>query len=170
MTSFFLLLTIPWLSETFLHSVYILLENTQNYITFTPSLAFFLLAQQSPVGQGLLIHEVFNHTQQRTTVGRTPLDGWSARPRDLYLTTHNIHNRDIHAPGGIRTHNLSRRAAADPRLRPSGNWDRYYEDCILLKFVLFLSFHYYYYLVTEVDSEPCFKEEARFKWVTILII
>jgi len=27
------------------------------------------------------------------TVGRTPLDEWSARRRDLYLTTHNIHKR-----------------------------------------------------------------------------
>ena len=27
-----------------------------------------------------------DHTQRRTTVGRTPLDEWSARRRDLYLT------------------------------------------------------------------------------------
>ena len=27
-------------------------------------------------------------------------------------------------PGGIRTHDLSRRAAADLRLRPRGHWDR----------------------------------------------
>jgi hypothetical protein len=33
------------------------------------------------------------HTQRRITVGRTPLDEWSARRRDLYLTTHNTHNR-----------------------------------------------------------------------------
>ena len=33
------------------------------------------------------------HTQRRTTVGRTPLDEWSARRRDLYLTTHNTNNR-----------------------------------------------------------------------------
>ena len=31
---------------------------------------------------------------------------------------------NIHAPGGIRTHDLSRRAAADLRLRPRGYWDR----------------------------------------------
>ena len=31
---------------------------------------------------------------------------------------------DIHAPCGIRTHNLSRRAAADLCLRPRGHWDR----------------------------------------------
>jgi len=30
-----------------------------------------------------------DHTQRRNTVGRTPLDEWSARHRDLYLTTHN---------------------------------------------------------------------------------
>jgi hypothetical protein len=33
-----------------------------------------------------------DHTQQRTTAGRTPLDEWSDRRRDLYLTTHNNHN------------------------------------------------------------------------------
>jgi len=26
-----------------------------------------------------------DHAQRRTTVGRTPLDEWSARRRDLYL-------------------------------------------------------------------------------------
>jgi hypothetical protein len=31
---------------------------------------------------------------------------------------HTTLTADIHAPGGIQTHNLSRRAAADPRLRP----------------------------------------------------
>jgi hypothetical protein len=34
-----------------------------------------------------------DHTQWRTTVGRTPLDEWSARRRELYLTTHNTYNR-----------------------------------------------------------------------------
>ena len=34
-----------------------------------------------------------DHTQRRTTVGRTPLDELSARRRDRYLTTHNTHNR-----------------------------------------------------------------------------
>jgi len=61
------------------------------------------------------------HTQRRITVCRTSLDEWSARRRDLYLTTLNT---DIHAPGGIRAHNSSKRAAVDPRLRPRGHWDR----------------------------------------------
>jgi hypothetical protein len=32
-------------------------------------------------------------TLRHTTLGRAPLDEWSARRRDLYLTTHNTHNR-----------------------------------------------------------------------------
>ena len=34
-----------------------------------------------------------DHTKRRITFGRTPLDEWSARCIDLYLTTHNTHNR-----------------------------------------------------------------------------
>jgi hypothetical protein len=41
-----------------------------------------------------------------------------------YYRPYNKHNTNIHAPGGIRTHNPSKRAAADPRLRPRGHWDR----------------------------------------------
>ena len=39
-----------------------------------------------------------DHTQRRTTVGRTLLDEWSARRRDLYLTTHNTQNRQTSMP------------------------------------------------------------------------
>jgi hypothetical protein len=39
-----------------------------------------------------------DHTQRRTTFGRTPLDEWWARRRDLYLTIHNTHNRQISMP------------------------------------------------------------------------
>ena len=34
-----------------------------------------------------------DHTQRRTKIGRNPLDDGSARHIDLYLTTHNTHNR-----------------------------------------------------------------------------
>jgi len=39
-----------------------------------------------------------DHTQRRTTVGMTPPDDCSSRRRDLYLTTHNTHNRHISMP------------------------------------------------------------------------
>ena len=66
-----------------------------------------------------------DHTQRHNTFGRNPLDEWSARFRDLYLTTHNAQHRQTSMPpGGIRTQNLSRQAAADLRLGPRGHWDR----------------------------------------------
>ena len=39
-----------------------------------------------------------DHTQWRITVGRTPLYEWSARRRELYLTTHNTYNRQTSTP------------------------------------------------------------------------
>jgi len=38
------------------------------------------------------------HTPRRITFGRNSLDEWSARRRDLYLTTHNTHNRQTSMP------------------------------------------------------------------------
>jgi hypothetical protein len=35
---------------------------------------------------------------RRSTLGRTPLDEWSARRRDLYLTKHNAHKRQTYKP------------------------------------------------------------------------
>jgi hypothetical protein len=63
-----------------------------------------------------------DHTQWHTTVGRTPLDEWSAHRRDLWQ--HTTLTTDIHASGGISTHDLSRWAAVHPRLRPRGHWDQ----------------------------------------------
>jgi hypothetical protein len=65
----------------------------------------------------------FDHTERHTTVGRTPLDEGSARRRGLYLTTTHKHSPEtnIHAPGGIRTHDPSKRAAEDPLLISLGS-------------------------------------------------
>ena len=51
------------------------------------------------VGQGLLIVEAsWSHAIRHTTLGGTPLDEWSACLRDLFLTTHNTHNRQTSMP------------------------------------------------------------------------
>ena len=41
---------------------------------------------------------LLDHTQRRATVGRAPLNEWSVRRGDLYLTTHNTHNRQTTMP------------------------------------------------------------------------
>ena len=56
--------------------------------------SFFFLWRYGPTrAMASSFMRFLDHTQWRTTVGRTPLDEWSARRRDLYLTTHNTHNR-----------------------------------------------------------------------------
>jgi hypothetical protein len=40
----------------------------------------------------------FTITLRHSAVGRTPLDEWSARSRDLYLTTHTTHNKHTSMP------------------------------------------------------------------------
>ena len=54
------------------------------YLGLSHSVFFF--ARQCPLGQGLLIHEV-SRSHTTTHHSRTPLDEWSARRRDLHLTT-----------------------------------------------------------------------------------
>ena len=52
-----------------------------------------------PLGRSWPIFSRFlDHTQRRTTVGKTPLDEWSIRHRDLYLTKHNNHNIQTSMP------------------------------------------------------------------------
>jgi hypothetical protein len=48
----------------------------------------------------------------------------SSSHRPLPYNTQHSQRTDIHAAGEIRTHNLSWRAAAEPRFRPRGQWDR----------------------------------------------
>jgi len=71
------------------------------------------------VGHGLLIHEVsISHTKRRTRFGRTSLDEWSARRTDLYLTTHNTHNKYLCPRWDSKPQ--SQQASG---LRPRGHWD-----------------------------------------------
>jgi len=82
--------------------------------SFLSSLIWTLLITNRKC-RGLLLHQIRIN------------DEGSARRRDLYLTTHNIHKRegerDISAPNGIRMRNSNKRAAADSHLRPSCHRD-----------------------------------------------
>jgi hypothetical protein len=83
--------------------------------SITTCYVVFCLWSDSPQwAKASLFTRYLDHTQRRTTVGRTPLDG-----RPLPENTQHSQQTSIHAPGRIRTHNLSRRAAADLRLGPA---------------------------------------------------
>jgi len=66
------------------------------YWHYNPSWVCILQPSSRAIASSLT--RFLDHTQRRTTVGRTPLDEWSARRRDLYLTTHYTHNRQIYMP------------------------------------------------------------------------
>jgi hypothetical protein len=84
---------------------------------------FFSTTQQPPVGQGLLTIEASrSHSDTSHPVGLL----WTSDQPDAEPSTwqHTRLTTDIHAPGGIRTHNTSKRAAADPRLRRRSHWNQ----------------------------------------------
>jgi hypothetical protein len=55
-----------------------------------PKALFFLWRYVPTLATASSFFRFLYHTQRRTTVGRTPLDGWSVRRRDL--TTLDVHN------------------------------------------------------------------------------
>jgi hypothetical protein len=66
-------------------------------------------------------HEVtWSHTTMRH--GRTPLDQWSARRRDLYLTTHN--RQTSMPPVEFEPTIATGERAVDLLLRPRSHWDQ----------------------------------------------
>jgi len=92
---------------------------------------FFPLGTTLPSRPESTHSQGFTITLRHTALGRTPLDEWSARWRNLYLTTHNTHARhtlmfpaefEFAIPAGERP--PSRRKAANPSLRPRGQYDR----------------------------------------------
>jgi hypothetical protein len=84
---------------------------------------FFL--RQPPVEQDVLIHEV---SRSHTTTHHSRYDSFgrviSLSQRPLPDKTQHSQKTNFYAPDGIRTINLSRRSAADLRIRTRGHWDR----------------------------------------------
>jgi hypothetical protein len=83
---------------------------------------FVSMVQQPPEGQGLIIEALRSHSDTPQSVGLLfPSD----RPvAETSTWQHTTLTTNIHVTGGIRTHNPSKRVAADPRLRPPAHRDR----------------------------------------------
>ena len=80
-----------------------------------------LFLARQPLGQDLLINEVSrSHTTARHSRQDSSRRVISPSQRLLIYNTQHSQQTNIHDPGGIRTHNLSRRAAADRAATVSG--------------------------------------------------
>jgi hypothetical protein len=79
----------------------------------------FLYGATARSGLGLPHHISFTITLTHTKLGKNPLDETST-------SQHTTLKIDRHpCSGGIRTHNPSKQAAADPRFRPRGDGNRH---------------------------------------------
>ena len=89
---------------------------------------FFPVALRPNAGHGLLILEI-SKSHTTTQHSRQDSSGRVISPSQRPLPDNTRHSQqtNIHSPGGIRTHDLSRRAAADLRLTSRGYWDRRYD-------------------------------------------
>jgi len=72
---------------------------------------------------------IWNEVESRNgyTVGLFLINLWTMMKWDRNLYLHNTQNSqrtDMLPIRGIQTHHSSKRAAADPRVRPRGHWDR----------------------------------------------
>jgi hypothetical protein len=93
------------------------------YDTYFLNQRLFSHGWKALVGLGLVYEVPQSQWVGHTTLGRTAMEEWLSRRRNLYLTTQNPQDTDFHVSGGIRTRNSSMRATVDPHSRPSGNWD-----------------------------------------------
>jgi hypothetical protein len=82
--------TVPWISSLAFLPTLFAIQCLPSYFVTRPN-----------AGHGLLSLKVSNSHTRRNTVGMTALDEWSARRRDLYLTTYNNHNRNLSMPSTV---------------------------------------------------------------------
>jgi len=89
------------------------------YIFLSFLLSFLFMAQRPLLGQGLPTFEASpSHSIE-------PLCTSDQSVTETSNKQHTIHTTDIHSTDRIRTRNPYMRAAANPRLRPCGHWDRF---------------------------------------------
>jgi hypothetical protein len=87
------------------------------------TLHYFSMAQQHLVGEGLVVEASRSYSDTPHSVGLL----WTRdQPVAETSTWQHSQQRDIHALGGIRTRNPSKRAAVDRCLRSRGHWDQHF--------------------------------------------
>jgi hypothetical protein len=81
--------------------------------------------------------KIHDHTDTTQSVGLL----WTSNQPDAETSnlanTQNSQQTNIHAPGGIRTPNSSKRAAVNPHLIPRGHWDLHCFIIIIKQTVLY---------------------------------
>jgi hypothetical protein len=136
-------------------------KQTINSITIIYYYYYFIISSSSAAQRGLWpprFTRFFNHTQRRATV--TLL--WTSDQLVAETSTwqHTQHT-NIHAPGVIRTHDRSRRAAVDLRLGSRGHWDhKFHYDKECINTLCGAHDHYVYKLSGDSATNTCIMSVA----------
>jgi hypothetical protein len=89
-------------------------------------LLYFPVAQQPKSGLGRLLLEVSrSHLDTRHSVGLLWTSDHSVAETSTWEHTNTHKRQTAMPPGGIGTHEPSKRSAEGPRLRPRSHWDRH---------------------------------------------
>ena len=124
-------------SEKFIHHrnidccqlpYYRCLSQHLSVLIYVPCFVCFWRECPHPAGQGLIILEISRSHSRQDSSGRVIFPSQRPLPDN---TTQHSQETHIHAPGGIRTHNPSKRSAADTRLGPRGYVDQRGEKNLL---------------------------------------
>ena len=113
------------ITTTLLNIIEIRGHSVVSSVSLTDIVFFCPVALRLNAGMASSLLRFLDHIQWLTTLGRTPLDEWPARRRDLYLTTQHSQQTNIRAADWIRPHNLSRQ---DLRFRPRDHWNQHQTD------------------------------------------
>jgi len=119
---------------------------------------FFPVAQQLLVGQALIMIEgLHSHSDTPHSVGLL----WKSDRPDAETSSfqYKTQETDICAPGGIRTHNFSKRAAADPR-----HWDR------RLQFYIYIYIYIYIYETNHVSRVYSFGDNLYLQFMLYIML
>jgi hypothetical protein len=130
-------------------------RNTERRIQHFSQLLLLLFspALQPSTGYGLLLSRGFliTHNDAPQSVGLL----WTSYHL-VAETSSWQHTTNIHAPGRIRTHDGSKRAALDLRLRPRSHWDRHFFQLVQYKLISLYATHRAYVTQTfwGTDAPP----------------
>jgi len=86
-----------------------------------------------------------------TKFGRTSLDAWSARRRDLYVTTQHSQEKNIHGPSGFEP-------TIPESERPRGHRDRQESKLVTRKR------YFPNYISTRIFTSSTFHSEDQISW------
>jgi hypothetical protein len=112
---------------------------------------FFPIGATAPSGPGPPRYRGFTITLRHTTLGRTPLDEWSAPLGDLCVTTHNIHDRHPCPPPRFEPAIPASERPQTHALDRAATWIGTHNNYSINNILYYIILHYILYIILITD-------------------